>query len=216
MGLFGPRREQPLLQAYGKLPIAKDYLRVGAGDGSGRQLRDWLDHHFSGAAGGAGPGELDGSWRFVTGGRGAPLQGLVRASHDAEGLRRFPFALFIERNARVLREELAADFTATLRWWARLAELDAAATRFADGAALLQAWRGLVVEPAGGEPEEAATTAIGRALAEQRAQRSDEPATLWLGSPSQPGAPPHLLLLPGFPNRTHAERLLEPPPAAGS
>ena len=39
------RRESPQLQLYGKLPLAKDYLRVGASKGAGLDLRDWLQHN---------------------------------------------------------------------------------------------------------------------------------------------------------------------------
>ena len=41
------RREIAAVELYGKLPIAKDYLRVGGGEESGLALRDWLDRGFS-------------------------------------------------------------------------------------------------------------------------------------------------------------------------
>ena len=41
------RKEIAPIELYGKLPIAKDYLRIGGGTGAGIALRDWLDQGFS-------------------------------------------------------------------------------------------------------------------------------------------------------------------------
>lgn len=166
MGLFSAGPERPPLQAYGKLPLAKDYLRVAASEGSARRLRDWLDRGFGGAGPAGGP---EGPQRFLIGGD-EPLQGLLWPSHDAGGLRRFPFALFVARRARTLRGELERRAAACVAWWERLEQIHGGAGSFTDEAQLLAAWRALRVEAAepaanvaaGGEP--ARLDAIGPGL----------------------------------------------------
>src|SRR5262245_31500865 len=102
------RSETAGVELYGKLPLAKDYLRVGCGEGSGLALREWLDRAFSGAADSVHPPQLAYPMRFVTGDAlGAPLSGCAWPSSDAGGLRKFPFALFVERKRKPLVEDLA-------------------------------------------------------------------------------------------------------------
>ncbi|MBL8840997.1 MAG: DUF2094 domain-containing protein [Planctomycetes bacterium] len=146
------RDEAPLLQAYGKLPLAKDYLRIGAAEGSGRELRDWLDTTFSGSAL-AGTLELPWPARFLLAPRsGAPLQGCLWPSHDDGGLRRFPFALFVERRRAVLRDALPSGGAGEAGFWEALEERFAGRDRFVDGRALLEAWRGQEVAAIGAPP----------------------------------------------------------------
>jgi hypothetical protein len=216
MGLFSRRREEPPLQAYGKLPIAKDYLRVGAGDGGGRRLREWLDASYSGAAAGTAPPELRGALRFATGGAGAPLQGIVRPSCDDGGLRRVPFALFVERREKALRDELERDFAAAARWWERLEAIAAEAERFADGAALLQAWRGVTVAPAAADAADATDGVPDwwRRVLERDEWRRSPSSSLFFSLPDRPEAEPAFVLLaPGFPTPALAARLAAPPEA---
>ncbi|MBL8896669.1 MAG: DUF2094 domain-containing protein [Planctomycetes bacterium] len=116
------QREAPYLQAYGKLPLAKDYLRVGASQGHGRALREWLDHAYSGsvAAKGGAP-SLPWPARFVIGcGADEPLMGSIWASSDRGGERPFPFTLFVERRRKALATELAEDETALAAIWSEL------------------------------------------------------------------------------------------------
>jgi hypothetical protein len=91
---LGRGNENAALQLYGKLPLAKDYLRIGCGDGAGRDLREWLDRTF-----GTGRDQLvlHEPLRFIGQGEKEPLQGILWPSSDAGGLRLFPFTLFVER-----------------------------------------------------------------------------------------------------------------------
>ena len=41
------RKEVASVELYGKLPIAKDYLRIGCGEGAGLAFRDFLDQAIS-------------------------------------------------------------------------------------------------------------------------------------------------------------------------
>ena len=86
------RKESPELQVYGKLPLAKDYLRIGASSGASMALRSWLDEGFSGGPRGERQPRLAWPARFIIGSRwgGAPLLGwelpdacaLCAASHE--------------------------------------------------------------------------------------------------------------------------------------
>ncbi|MBK9386845.1 MAG: DUF2094 domain-containing protein [Planctomycetes bacterium] len=135
------QREAPYLQAYGKLPLAKDYLRVGASQGHGRALREWLDHAYSGsvAAKGAAP-SLPWPGRFVIGG-GAdePLMGSIWASSDRGGERPFPFAIFIERRRKALLTELGEDQSALSSTWGEIESAYEHHRGVADGESFL-AW----------------------------------------------------------------------------
>jgi hypothetical protein len=149
MGIFGHRDETPHLQAYGKLPLAKDYLRVGAGEGSGRELREWLDHGFSGGVGGGEPPVFPWPLRFVWNSeRAAPLLGSAWPSADAGELRRFPFALFVERRKKALVDAFADGFAESAAWFERIESFHAARANFADGQSYLAELRRGNVDPA--------------------------------------------------------------------
>jgi hypothetical protein len=123
MALFDRfQREAPYLQAYGKLPLAKDYLRVGASQGHGRALREWLDHAYSGSVNAKGEApSLPWPARFIVGcGADEPLMGSIWASSDRGGERPFPFALFVERRRKLLASELGEDETALAAIWDEL------------------------------------------------------------------------------------------------
>ncbi len=142
--MFGFKPAAPALQAYGKLPIAKDYQRVGASEGAARTLRDWLDQTFSGAAAGA---ELAAPLRFAFAPeREEPLLGTLWPSADSGGLRKFPFALFIERRRRALVEAASHGFASEAPAFAAFDAWYAARSNYGDGQALLAALRGRTLE----------------------------------------------------------------------
>ncbi|MEZ5978984.1 MAG: hypothetical protein R3F34_12275 [Planctomycetota bacterium] len=106
LSFLGSRAERPSLQLYGKLPIAKDYLRVGCGEGSGRALREWLDGTFGSTREGGRPLVLSEGLRFFGQGEDGPLQGAIEPSTDAGGHRTFPFVVFVERRAQRLAKDV--------------------------------------------------------------------------------------------------------------
>ena len=145
LSLFGG--ESANIQLYGKLPLAKDYLRVGCGDGSGRALREWLDMGFSGAAEHADQPILAFPMCFLRGtDEGAALFGCAWPSSDTGGLRQFPFTVFVERKRKVLLADLSAglDHVDALRQ--RLDACFAARGNFGDGQSFLAAMRGQVLD----------------------------------------------------------------------
>lgn len=154
-------KEEPPLQLYGKLPIAKDYLRVGCGSDAGRGLRQWLDRGFSGEVGDAAP-VLPYALRFLWSDPGGEvLQGTLRPSSDAGGLRVFPFALFVERRRKAIKQERALTGAGDEGWWRALERCQAELSVNAEGGALLAAARGCKVqrsEP--GEKQEAASGGV--------------------------------------------------------
>ncbi len=143
---LGRGQESPALQLYGKLPVAKDYLRIGCGDGSGRDLREWLDRAFGTVREAAQQPVLNEPLRFLGLDPKEPLQGYLWPSSDAGGLRSFPFTLFVERR----RRSLAADFDAGLAEaegvWRMLAEMRERCLEFSDGRELLEEHRGRELE----------------------------------------------------------------------
>jgi hypothetical protein len=146
--MFGfQRTETAAVELYGKLPLAKDYLRVGCGADSGLALREWLDRAFSGAAGAEGPPALAWPMSFVTGDAlGPPLCGCAWPSSDAGGLRKFPFALFVERKRKALLEDLEDGLARTASVWRKLDGFYAARANFGDGQSLLAGMRGKEIE----------------------------------------------------------------------
>jgi hypothetical protein len=147
------RSETAAVELYGKLPLAKDYLRVGCGADSGLVLREWLDRAFSGAVDSGLPPQLAYPMRFVTGDAlGLPLSGCAWPSSDAGGLRKFPFALFVERKRKLLVEDLAQSLARTASVWRALDGFYAARANFADGQALLSGMRGREIEVHALEP----------------------------------------------------------------
>jgi hypothetical protein len=99
-------KEQASVQLYGKLPLAKDYLRVGAGQGAGQAFRDWLDRAFSQAPNAKDALTLPWPAAFVLGDSwGAPLVGAAWPSSDTGGLRPFPFVAFVERKKKAVAED---------------------------------------------------------------------------------------------------------------
>lgn len=135
----GPRP----LQLYGKLPIAKDYLRIGASEGAGLALRDWMDRTFSQPAGGAGPPSLAGPMAFVLGGAAdAPLLGVIRPSSDTGGLRPFPFATFVEHRRKTLLQDLESGAGRALAIWDELERAFTEHVQHRDAQSFLTAMRG--------------------------------------------------------------------------
>ena len=132
------------LQVYGKLPLAKDYLRVGCGQGTALGLRNWLDQAFSGSAEKAAQPNLPWPMRFILGGP-APIVGCAWPSSDAGGLRRFPFAMLVERKKRELQDDLRADWAQCEATWRALEDCYQEHRERADGKEFLAALRGVQI-----------------------------------------------------------------------
>ncbi len=145
--LFGKSRETQSLQLYGKLPIAKDYLRIGCGDGAARDWREWLDRTFGTVREGEAPLVLREALRFVIGGK-EPVQGALWASTDAGGHRAFPFTLLVVRRSKALIADLQAGLGEAEGVWRSLAEIFAECQTYADGRDLLERQRGRDVQVA--------------------------------------------------------------------
>lgn len=130
------------LQLYGKLKIAKDYLRIGASESAGLALRDWMDRAFSQPAGGASVASLPGPLAFVLGGSAdAPLLGVIRPSSDTGGLRPFPFALFVEHRRKALLADLESGGGRALALWDELERAFAEHEQHRDAQSFLTAMR---------------------------------------------------------------------------
>lgn len=141
------RKEAVPLELYGKLPLAKDYLRVGGGNGAGIALRDWLDHGFSTMAERSEVPTLAWPGRFLLGGySGDPLMGCSWPSSDSGGLRPFPFTAFLARRRKALAGEWAAGAEALRPLWDRLVGAYTAHRSYGDGQSFLAAMRGQVLE----------------------------------------------------------------------
>jgi len=156
--MFFRGRERPQLQLYGKLPLAKDYLRAGCGDGSGRELREWLDQAFGSARDVASQPVLGEPLRFLGQASDEPLQGCLWPSSDEGGKRSFPFALCIERRRRALLEDLDEGLPRAGAIWRELETLREGAELAGDGARFLDAFRGRELDLQSIEPR-----AVGRA-----------------------------------------------------
>lgn len=141
------RREAPTLQLYGKLPLAKDYLRVGASRGAARHFREWLDATFSTRSTGDAAPDLAWPARFALGAVSSdPLVGSLWPSSDEGGERRFPFAMFVERRRRPFVEALGGDFAGLTVVWQQLERRFERRGDHRDGAAFLEAMRGQVID----------------------------------------------------------------------
>lgn len=137
------RKEVAAIELYGKLPIAKDYLRIGGGNGAGIALRDWVDQGFSTLGDRDAPPTLAWPGRFVVGHySGDPLMGCSWPSSDSGGLRPFPFTAFMARRRRVLSTDWAAGATALRPLWEQLMGVHTAHRSFGDGQSFLTAMRG--------------------------------------------------------------------------
>lgn len=131
------------LQLYGKLPIAKDYLRIGAAEGAGLALRDWMDRAFSPSAGAANAPGLAGALAFALGDSAAPpLLGIIRPSSDTGGLRPFPFALFVEHRRKALLQDLESGAGQSLALWQELERAVAEHSQHRDAQSFLTEMRG--------------------------------------------------------------------------
>ncbi len=146
--MFGfRRRERPPIQLYGKLPLAKDYLRLGLGDGAGLALRDWLDRTYSTEAHPEYVPEPACAMRFVIGDvLDGTLQGVLRPSSDAGGLRPFPFVICVERKKRVLLEEIEGSFAQSQRLWSELDRRFRKCAEQPDGQQALATLRGQAID----------------------------------------------------------------------
>ena len=102
--MFFRRTETAPVALYGKLPIAKDYLRLGFGRGGALAFREWLDRAFSGQG---EPPVLAEPMEFVAGASwDTGLVGVALPSSDQGGLRKFPFVLAIERKPKAIARDV--------------------------------------------------------------------------------------------------------------
>jgi hypothetical protein len=134
------RKETPSLQLYGKLTLAKDYLRIRCAEGEAKHLRAWLDESFSTSADEGGQPEPAGPMRFVLDGK-VPVQGSFWPSSDAGGLRRFPIVFLVERKRRPFLEDFGVGWAKAAAAWTSLEALYAGHSRFEDGQSFLAAMR---------------------------------------------------------------------------
>lgn len=141
------RKETAALELYGKLPIAKDYLRVGGGTGAGIALRDWLDQGFSSRVEKDSPPTVAWAGRFLISGYGGdPIMGCSWPSSDSGGLRPFPFTAFIERRRKTIASEWAAGGAALRPLWVEIQGAYSAHRSYADGNGYLTAMRGIEID----------------------------------------------------------------------
>lgn len=149
------RKEVAAIELYGKLPIAKDYLRVGGGNGAGIALRDWVDQGFSTLGDRAAPPTLAWPGRFIIGQYpGDPLMGCSWPSSDSGGLRPFPFTTFMARRKKALAADWAAGGTALRPLWDQLMGVYTAHSSFGDGQGFLAAMRGKEIQVASAVAQE--------------------------------------------------------------
>ena len=148
--MFGFRsRETPTLQVYGKLPLAKDYLRLGFGEAPGLAVRDWIDATFSGGGGRKAP-RLAFPLRFLVGEAwGGCLQGVMVPSSDAGGLRVFPFVLGVDRQRRAMLDDVGNGLLTAGAVWRDLLQRWEQTQKHQDARGLLSAWRGATLDIAG-------------------------------------------------------------------
>lgn len=142
--MFGfRRRENVEVEFYGKLPIAKDYLRLGLGDEPGLRLREWLDTTFSGANRDDLP-ELAWPMRFVLGDAWQScFMGTLVPSTDAGGHRAFPFLVGVQRRRRTVLDDIeGAGMAASGVVWRELRAIRERCGGHADGRSMLAAERG--------------------------------------------------------------------------
>jgi type VI secretion system ImpM family protein len=148
-GLRGTSRtEEPVptvrvsLNAYGKLPIYKDFISAGLTEPGAREFRNWIDRGFSHRW------STDDACRETEIPRhlfllrlpesGAFVIGCLWGSRDEGGLRRFPFTLF----AAVPESHRAADpLTATESLEAMNHQADAVGKDFGSGGSLADFYR---------------------------------------------------------------------------
>ena len=146
------RQESASLQLYGKLPVAKDYLRIGCGDGAGRALREWLDSTFGTVRDASEALILSEPLRFLGLSEKEPLQGCLWPSSDEGGHRKFPFAVFVARKRKALANDIAEGNLGQAEGvWRLLSETHERCLAAEDGRALLDEHRGKDVDVTGAE-----------------------------------------------------------------
>lgn len=144
-------RESPSVQLYGKLPVAKDYLRLGCGEGPARELREWLDRAFGGSMDASSQLVLGEPLRYLGQSDREPLQGVLWPSSDAGGLRLFPFTLCVSRKRKVLTQDLEDGLGQAEGVWRQLTSLREECLTASDGQELLARLRGRELELAEAE-----------------------------------------------------------------
>jgi hypothetical protein len=144
MALFGFGKPKPAqLCVYGKLPLARDYLRVGGGEGAALAWRAWLDQTFSTGNVDRNAGSFPWPMRFILGAErsGEPLLGAVWNSTDTGGERVFPFSVFAECAQKLLRESLAEGLEGVADYWRQFDSAYLAHEDCSDASSFLEAMR---------------------------------------------------------------------------
>lgn len=147
--MFGFGRKETLeVQLYGKLPIARDYLRIGCGDGAGYSVRDWMDRGFSGSVEGGEAPRLAWPMRFLIGATPSDVpQGCLWPSADAGGHRPFPFTLFVHRKRKALGGLVEDGLQGIEPVWRDLEAMGGGRVGFGDAEAMFKEWRGRTLAP---------------------------------------------------------------------
>lgn len=143
---LGRGREKASLQLYGKLPLAKDYLRIACGDDGGREVREWLDAGFGTARDSSEEVQLSEPLRFIGQAESESLQGFLWPSSDSGDKRRFPFTLFVARRNKNLLADLNGRLSEAEGVWRQLAEVRERCAGFSEGLELLDSMRGHEIE----------------------------------------------------------------------
>lgn len=157
------RKEVAAVELYGKLPIAKDYLRVGGAEENGIAFRDWLDRGFSPTRGGEHRPSLAWPGRFIISDHlGDPLMGCCWPSGDSGGLRPFPFTTFLSRRKKPLLAAWEDGGVALRPLWEEMTGVFTAHRSYGDGESYLAAMRGRslsIPKPDEGPPQRVDFTA---------------------------------------------------------
>lgn len=141
------RKEIAPIELYGKLPIAKDYLRIGGGHGAAIALRDWADQSYSTLGDRADPPTLAWPGRFVLAQYSSdPLMGCAWPSSDSGGHRPFPFFAFVTRRRKALATQWQDGGAALRPLWDRLVGVFTSHRSYGDGQSYLAAMRGEEIE----------------------------------------------------------------------
>lgn len=148
MSIFSRFTREPLeLQLYGKLPLAKDYLRVSMSQGGARELREWMDRAYSSEVGTEGAEAGFRSRRFLVGCyEGEALLGVLWPSSDEGGKRKFPFCMAVARRRRVLASEFAKTDPRLNLLWQEIETHFGAAETCENGREFLSKLRGKALE----------------------------------------------------------------------
>ena len=115
------------LGVYGKLPLSKEFLRIGCADGAGHAFYTWVNEGFDAAVRRSGSRDVDvGDWRWLFAPEGFKecVLATVRTSTDHGGLRSFPFICFVCVRCERLGDGLSGRVSAARNLWEQLEAAD--------------------------------------------------------------------------------------------